>query len=135
MTEPDALRVQVIAEFRRHSTEADPARRAQNLQLAKDYKFLLQSIREHKVCRRNPCPLPTLHDGPIWVHSSRARCGSTDRAGLMPQDLLLSYNIGVDRVASRQQQLQRSARLVGWDLPEEQGGEEEQDKREGRVQL
>ena len=34
------------------------------------------------------------------------------------QDLLLSYNIGVDRVATRQQQLQRSARSVGWDLPD-----------------
>ena len=46
--------LQVIAEFRRHGVEADPARRAQNLQLAKDYNFLLQSIREHKVIR---CPV------------------------------------------------------------------------------
>ena len=42
-------RLQVVAEFRRHSTEVDPARRAHNLQLARDYNFLLQSIREHKV--------------------------------------------------------------------------------------
>ncbi len=41
--------LQVIAEFRRHSAEADPARRARNLQLARDYNFLLQSVREHKV--------------------------------------------------------------------------------------
>ena len=42
-------RLQVVMEFRRHSAEADPTRRAQNLQLARDYNFLLQSIREHKV--------------------------------------------------------------------------------------
>ena len=49
------------------------------------------------------------------------------------QDLLLSYNIGVDRVASRQQQLQRSARSVGWDLPEED--EEEVVQQEDQTRL
>ena len=40
--------LQVMAEFRRHSSDGDPARSAANLQLAKDYTFLLRSIREHK---------------------------------------------------------------------------------------
>ena len=44
------------------------------------------------------------------------------------QDLLLSYNIGVDRVATRQQQLHRSARSVGWDLPEEEEDAQQQEQ-------
>ena len=47
--------LQVMAEFRRHSSDADPALRAANLQLAKDYNFLLRSIREHKVSLSAAC--------------------------------------------------------------------------------
>jgi len=45
------------------------------------------------------------------------------------QDLLLSYNIGVDRVATRQQQLQRSARSVGWDLPDKEEDDTQQEEQ------
>ena len=36
------------------------------------------------------------------------------------QELLLSYNIGVDRDLTRQQLLHRSARSVGLELPEQE---------------
>ncbi len=39
----------VASEFRKHRGEADPARVEQQLQLAKDYAFLITSVKEHKV--------------------------------------------------------------------------------------
>ena len=40
-----------VAEFRKAVQERDPAVREQSLQHAKDYAFLLDSVREHRVSR------------------------------------------------------------------------------------
>ena len=39
----------VIAEFRRGAAQGDSAERAAALQEARDYTFLIESVREHKV--------------------------------------------------------------------------------------
>ena len=40
---------QVVAEFRKHAGESDPSRQSELLQHARNYAFLLRSVREHKV--------------------------------------------------------------------------------------
>ena len=45
----------VASEFRKHRGESDPTRVQERLQEAKDYAFLIDSVREHKVGSEKRC--------------------------------------------------------------------------------
>ena len=140
-----AWRQQVAAEFRRGAgAAADPAAAAAALQLARDYAFLITSVREHKV---SPTVLPS-EASLTWAGSYGVSCSFQVEAappggsGAKPpmhvphlassqarpspsaacvengaQELLLSYNIGLDVGAREKQMNQRAANLVGLSIP------------------
>ncbi len=84
----------VLAEFRRTDTEADPAERQRALQDARDFAFLINSVREHKARLKAssggarlppvaPLPAPTLVPA---SHSPVPGLCLCFRAGCMPLD-------------------------------------------------
>ena len=113
---------------RRHAGLTDPSRVARLLQEARDVAFHLDSVRTHKVHCRTKIPTFVQAEAcfaswtPFWYTHSSCNQTPEDRiprgwhAGL--QELLYSYNIGVDRQKRQRQKLSDSARSVGLSLPD-----------------
>lgn len=127
----------VIAEFRRGEQLADPAERERALQQARDYAFLIHSVREHKVRARwsvpahtalNRCPLPvagwaTAAGVPLVrcftfaIVPAASDCGTATFLLTSAQELLLSYNIGIPVERREKDMNVRAANMVGLQFP------------------
>ena len=108
----------VSAEFRRHASEHDPAKAQWLVQLAKDYTFLANSVKEHRV--RSQARLFS------ELTRTYQQVSKAKQSLRLAQELLLSYNIGIDRDARQMQSVERTAAAVGMQLPkkpwQEDGG-------------
>ena len=123
----------VIAQFRRGAAQGDIADREVALQEARDYVFLIESVREHKASRWARCmggehrqvmALP-----PPPPPAAAAACGLQTAQEPRPppccppqplQDLLLSYNIGIPVDQREKDMNARAAQLVGLQVPPKQ---------------
>ena len=128
-----------VAEFRRGAALADPAERQAALQAAKDYAFLITSVREHKVRRVKA----TGWGRGLAARRSSASCRrrlvllltllslllSPGCPALPLQELLLSYNIGISSEHREKGMNTRAANLVGLQMPAMEENFEQHQKR------
>ena len=113
----------VIEEYRRHAGETDPAKLQHLSQLVQDYTNLVHDVHYERVrcCRADA---DTVMHGRIscvlwlWDPAFRVQLNKC-----LVQELLLSYNIGVDRDARQRRMVQSTAARVGLRLPTTDDGQ------------
>jgi hypothetical protein len=129
-----AWRDHAIAQFRAPAP-ADAAAAREGLALARDYARLVEGIAHHRV--RSPGEGPRGRGGPCGGHwlqcwgaggCSKAKPLAEQRAHVEPsdprtphaqQDLLRSYNLGLDPDERNKRMVEATARRVGFALPSE----------------
>lgn len=125
----------VIAQFRRGAAQGDSADREVALQEARDYVFVIESVREHKASRSaqhmggGPShlagpPLPPPPCCRCLLACERELSDSLPSMPSFPQDLLLSYNIGIPIDQRERDMNARAAQLVGLQVPPKDDGQQ-----------
>ena len=102
--------------FRRHRAVSDQEDQKELLQLAKDYVFMIDGVRDHKVGMiRSLYAVALIIRWPYNTHSLLTTAFPLN----FLQELLFSYNVGIPIEDREKDMKKRAAALVGLALPPE----------------